>query len=333
MSSAKWRGSPFSIVLLKCKSLVLMWHNFGLITTKLRFTVSTEMFPSAVRDVFTVSCWWRAKYVTHLVAPVTSFSPTVNRLAGPVVKASTSGAEDQGFESRLQRDFSAPSHTSDLKVATQVATLPGTWHYKVSAGTGRPGVSILWVGEVESLICNFYLSVAARKIVCAVSSLRYACCWDVKQLTNKQTIAHSEKHISTCHNIAGSMLDMWTSLWMGATATASSPPVPVYGRNCCQWGRLPSYWPCVPVWAAGQQVTHLSILSICPIILWTVGHHMTWQPIFAIPLFPLLFSWCRSVPGLSTHRCYLPIVFSVCPFFSHLAQCPGEMSWQGPKIL
>ena len=44
-----------------------------------------------------------------------------------------------------------------------MATLPGAWLYRVSAGTGQPGVSILWLGEVESWICNFYLSVAACK--------------------------------------------------------------------------------------------------------------------------------------------------------------------------
>ena len=32
---------------------------------------------------------------------------------------------------------------SDLKIGTPVATLPGAWRYRVSAGTGRPGVSIL----------------------------------------------------------------------------------------------------------------------------------------------------------------------------------------------
>ena len=44
-------------------------------------------------------------------------------------------------------------------------TLPCAWRYRVSAGTGWPGVSILWLGGMESWICNFYLSVAARKIV------------------------------------------------------------------------------------------------------------------------------------------------------------------------
>ena len=48
-----------------------------------------------------------------------------------------------GFESRLRRDFSRSSHTSDLQIGTPVASLPGTWHYRVSAGTGQPGISVL----------------------------------------------------------------------------------------------------------------------------------------------------------------------------------------------
>ena len=39
--------------------------------------------------------------------------------------------------------FPGSSHTSDLKIGTPVATLPGAWRYRVSAGTGWPGVSIL----------------------------------------------------------------------------------------------------------------------------------------------------------------------------------------------
>ena len=69
--------------------------------------------------------------------------PTSHRLGGLVVKASASGAEDPGFESRFRRDFSGSSHTSDLNIGTPLATLPGAWRYRVSAGTGRPGVSIL----------------------------------------------------------------------------------------------------------------------------------------------------------------------------------------------
>ena len=81
--------------------------------------------------------------------------------------------EVPGSNPASARIFSGSSHTSDLKIGTPVATLPGAWRYRVSTGTGRPGVSILWLGEMESLICNFYLSVAARKIVCADPSLRY----------------------------------------------------------------------------------------------------------------------------------------------------------------
>ena len=39
--------------------------------------------------------------------------------------------------------FPASSHTSDLNIGTPVATLPGAWRYRVSAGTGRLGVSVL----------------------------------------------------------------------------------------------------------------------------------------------------------------------------------------------
>ena len=42
---------------------------------------------------------------------------SADRLIGVVVKAYVSGAEDPGFESRLQLDFSGSSHTSDLKLA------------------------------------------------------------------------------------------------------------------------------------------------------------------------------------------------------------------------
>ena len=81
-----------------------------------------------------------------------------------MVKVSASGAEDPGFESRLRWDFSGSSHTSDFQFGTPVATLPGAWIDRVSAGTGRPCVSILRLGEVESMICNFYLSVQHEKL-------------------------------------------------------------------------------------------------------------------------------------------------------------------------
>ena len=87
------------------------------------------------------------------------------RLVGLVVKVSASREEVLGFKSGLHHDFSGSSHTNDLKIGTPVATLPGAWCYRVSAGTGWPGVNILCLGEMESLVCNFYFSVAACKIV------------------------------------------------------------------------------------------------------------------------------------------------------------------------
>ena len=62
-----------------------------------------------------------------------------------MVKAPALRAEDLGFDSRLCHSgfFSGSSHTSDLKIATLVAALPGARRYRVSAGTGLPGVSTL----------------------------------------------------------------------------------------------------------------------------------------------------------------------------------------------
>ena len=97
----------------------------------------------------------------------------LNILRQKSVKASTSRAEDPGFESRLCRDFSGSSHTSDLDIGTPVATPSGAWRYRVSVRAGWPGVSIVWLGEMENFICNFYLSVAARTLVWADPSLRY----------------------------------------------------------------------------------------------------------------------------------------------------------------
>ena len=97
-----------------------------------------------------------------------------DRLVGLVVRRPPRERKIPGSNPACAGIFSGSSHTSDFKVGTPVATLPGAWRYRVSTGTGRPGVSsILWLGEVDRLICNIYLSVAARKIVWADPSLRY----------------------------------------------------------------------------------------------------------------------------------------------------------------
>ena len=121
---------------------------------------------AAGRGTLRLACCSSLRLEGHFTIFIINIRHSIkDRLVGQVVTASASRAEDPGFESRLRRDFSGSSHTGDLKIGTPVVTLPGAWRYRVSAGTGRPGVSILCLGEMESLICSFYLRVAARKIV------------------------------------------------------------------------------------------------------------------------------------------------------------------------
>ena len=77
------------------------------------------------------------------IADVTTPSILQDRLVGLVVKASASGEQDPGSNPACAEIFPGSSHISDLKIGTPVATLPGAWRYRVSAGTGRPGVNIL----------------------------------------------------------------------------------------------------------------------------------------------------------------------------------------------
>ena len=113
-------------------------------------------------------CVWQRR-----VLPQTSTSSAPDCLVGRVVRCLPRERKIPGSKPACAGIFSGSTHTSDLKIGTPVATLPGAWRYRVNTGTGWPVVSILWLGEVESVICNFYLSVAARTIVWADPSLRY----------------------------------------------------------------------------------------------------------------------------------------------------------------
>ena len=120
------------------------------------------------REQMRLQAWWAASLMYHCLS---CLIPT--RLVDLVVRCPPRERKIPGSNPAWAVIFSGSSHTSDLKIDTPVATLPGAWHYRVSTGTGRPSVSILWLGKMESLICSFYLSAAARKIVCADPSLRY----------------------------------------------------------------------------------------------------------------------------------------------------------------
>ena len=56
---------------------------------------------------------------------------------------------------------------------TWLATLPGAMCFRVSDKTGWSGVSILWLGEIASFICHFYLSMAASTLDYLDLFLRY----------------------------------------------------------------------------------------------------------------------------------------------------------------
>ena len=66
-----------------------------------------------------------------------------DRLVGLVVRRPPRERKIPGSNPAFAGIFSGSSHTSDSKIGTPVATLPNAWRYRVSAGTGRPGVSIL----------------------------------------------------------------------------------------------------------------------------------------------------------------------------------------------
>ena len=70
-------------------------------------------------------------------------SVVLDRLVGLVVRCPPRERKIPGSNPACAGIFSGASHTSDLKIGTPVATLPGAWRYWVSTGTGRPGVSIL----------------------------------------------------------------------------------------------------------------------------------------------------------------------------------------------
>ena len=68
-----------------------------------------------------------------------------------------------------------------MRKELDIDILVGTWHRRVarhcriSAGTCSPGVNILWLGEIESVMGYICLSVAANETVYA--GPRFLC-WD-----------------------------------------------------------------------------------------------------------------------------------------------------------
>ena len=93
-----------------------------------------------------------------------------DRLVGLVVKSSSSGAEDPGYESRWRRDFSWLHHTRDLIIGTPVATLPGTY-------------TLHCICCITILLCMCCIAYVASHV------LQYTCCI---------TIVATHAHAHTC---------------------------------------------------------------------------------------------------------------------------------------
>ena len=94
-------------------------------------TSSSASPPSVIAVILTATFFLR------------TFCPCGHRLVGLVVRRPPRERKIPVSNPACAGIFSGSSHTSDLKIGTPVTTLPGAWHYRVSAGTGRPGVSIL----------------------------------------------------------------------------------------------------------------------------------------------------------------------------------------------
>ena len=129
----------------------------------------------------------------HTLACSWASQQPANRLVGLVVKASISRAEDPGFESYLRRDFSGVESHQWLK----------HWH---SSGY-TPGIigSVLGLVGPVSVYCDLvrwkvwsatsisvWQHVKLSEQICPRDAL--ACCWDVKQPTNKDNNSNQPTH-------------------------------------------------------------------------------------------------------------------------------------------
>ena len=100
--------------------------------------------------------WWQARKADmQTVTPRVALFQLCFSVSPPTVARSAS----------LPLPLRVPVIPVPLKLTLQWLPCKGSRRYKISAGTGWPGVGILRLGEIESLICNLYRSVAACTLV------------------------------------------------------------------------------------------------------------------------------------------------------------------------
>ena len=106
---------------------------------------------------------------------------------------------------------------------TPVANLPGARRYRISAGTGWLGVSILQLGEIESLMCKFsvWQHVQLSEQIRPEDVL--ALCVHIKQPTNDSGVLIMVITLSTCLTLV-SVCDLDATHFYHCPA--SPPPQP-----------------------------------------------------------------------------------------------------------
>ena len=100
---------------------------------------STRLLSGRQTCVVVSSILWITVHVHKIQAPLPYL---FHRLVGLVERRPPREWKIPGSNLDCAGIFPGSSHTSDLKIGTPVATLPGAWRYRVSAGTGWTGVSI-----------------------------------------------------------------------------------------------------------------------------------------------------------------------------------------------
>ena len=81
-----------------------------------------------------------------------------------------------------------------------VPSLPDTRHYRVSTRTGLPAVSILWQGEIAKSVVQ-RLSQCGSAHHCGnrfLPAVQVACCWDIEQWRNNQSLTSSDSLSVSC---------------------------------------------------------------------------------------------------------------------------------------
>ena len=103
--------------------------------------------------------------VVHWALHVTSFF-SITHLIGTVVKC-LPREQQTWVRSPVSPWIFLLGRVIPVTYKFVVASVPGAWHYRISAGTCWPGVSVLWLSEVAKLILDLYVTWFALHFHCA----------------------------------------------------------------------------------------------------------------------------------------------------------------------